>query len=255
VRRAWAVVGSTVAALTLGWGTLQIVSRLAHAESTIELTYAAADVSAVDVQVDSGRIRVVASPNDTVRVTARISHGLSETGHSQVLEGDHLALRGDCNWLLSSFCSVQYTVEVPAGVSVHARTQNDDVVVTGIDGSIDARSGNGDVRVEGGRPQTLRIASSNGTVRATDVRAADVDASSSNGDVHLTLAGVPDSVRARSSNGDVDVVVPEDRTTYAVDAGSGNGGRAVTIRTDPTAPRTITARSSNGDVTVSYPAS
>jgi len=240
------IVGSAVAALTLAWGTLQVVSRLAHAESTIELTYAAGDVTSVDIRVDSGRIRVVASPNDTVRVTARISDGLTATGNSQDLDGGRLVLRGDCNWLLSSFCSVQYTVEVPAGVSVHARTHNDDVVLTGIDGDVDARSSNGDVRVEGGRPGSLRIGSSNGDVRAIDVGAAQVDASSSNGNVQVTLDDAPDTVRATSSNGDVDVVVPEDRSAYAVDAGSSNGGRAVTIRTDPTSSRTIVARSSTG---------
>jgi hypothetical protein len=242
-----------VAALTLVWGSIQVVTQLAHEEQLIEATFAAADVDAIDVRVDDGSIRIVAGTGDEVRVTARVSDGLRATGHSQSLEDGTLVLRGDCPVFFSNFCNVAYTVQVPAGVSVHARTENDDVVVTGVDGPIDARSGNGAVRVEGGAAPYLKLGSDNGTVEADGVRAEEVDASSGNGDVDLTLLVAPSTVRARSDNGDVDVVVPDDPTAYLVEASSDNGSRSVAVRTDPDATRRLVLRSGNGDVTVRYP--
>jgi hypothetical protein len=252
-RRAWRVVGSLVAAGTLLWGTAQVVAQLAHEEEVVEVTYDASAVTSVDARVDNGRIRIVASTGDTVRVTARVSRGLRATGHRQELDGGQLVLRGECSELLNNFCNVDYTVEVPASVSVVARTDNDDITLTGIDGAVDAATDNGAATLEGGRSPKVRLRSDNGPVRAVGVRPAVVDASTSNGSVRLELLVPPEDVQARSDNGDVDVVVPDDPTTYQVDASSGNGDRSVVVRTDPTSDRHIEAHSENGDVTVRYP--
>jgi hypothetical protein len=247
------VVGSVVAAGTLAWGTSTVVAQLAHEEEVVEATFAASRVGSVDARVDNGSIRIVASSSDTVRVTARVSRGLRSTGHRQEVVGDQLVLRGECADLFDNFCNVDYTVEVPAGVSVLARTDNDDITLTGIDGDVDAATDNGVVTVEGGRAPTVVARSHNGSVRALGVRSPRIDASTDNGSVRLELLVAAARVRARSDNGDVDVVVPDDRTTYLVDASSGNGDRSVVVRTDPTSERRIEARSDNGDVTVRYP--
>lgn len=254
-RRAWRIAGTVVAVAGLLWGTLQAVSLLAHSTDTVEVTFSAAGLSTIDVDVDHGRIRVIAADTDEVRVTAHIDNGLVATRHREEVQGDRLVLRGDCTPVLTTFCSVDYTIEAPAGLAVRARNSHDDIVLTGVDGDIDARTSNGDVRIDGGRARVIRLGSSNGDIEARQVRARELTASSSNGDVAVAFAGAPDTVRATSSNGDVEVVLPADAPSYAVDAGSGNGSRAVAVRTDPAAPRTITARSSNGDVTVAYPSS
>jgi hypothetical protein len=247
------VLGSLVAAGTLVWGTAHVVAQLAHEEELVEVAFDASQVTSIDARVDNGSIRIVASSGDTVRVTGRISRGLRATGHRQEVVGDQLVLRGECADLLNSFCNVDYRVEVPSGVSVVARTDNDDITLTGIDGDVDAATDHGSVTVEGGRAQLVILRSDHGSVRATGVRPTQVEATTDHGSVRLELLVAPERVRARSGNGDVDVVVPDDRTTYLVDASSGNGDRTVVVRTDPTTDHRIEARSGHGDVTVRYP--
>jgi hypothetical protein len=63
----------------------------------------------------------------------------------------------------------------------------------------------------------------------------------------------PNTVTASSSNGYVDIVVPDTPVAYRVVAESSNGGTEVAVRTDPSSQRTIVANSSNGHVEVRYP--
>ncbi len=58
---------------------------------------------------------------------------------------------------------------------------------------------------------------------------------------------------ARSDNGSITVLVPdEEGVAYATATSSSNGGVDELIRTDPTAERRIEARSSNGGISLRY---
>jgi hypothetical protein len=250
---AWKVAASVVGALVLVWGTLQVVAQLAHEERTTTTEYGAAGLRALDVQVDSGSITVVGTASDTVTVTAHVSDGLRATSERQTVDGDRLVLRGDCPVFVSNFCDVSYTIEVPAGLAVRARSDDDDIRLNGVEGDVDARTGNGSVTVRGSGAGRLVLGSDNGGVTAVDVRAAQLDAHSDNGDVVVSFRRPPSTVVATSDNGDVQVELPDDATGYAVEVHSDNGSTATSIRTDPSADRTVTARSDNGDVLVTYP--
>jgi DUF4097 and DUF4098 domain-containing protein YvlB len=152
----------------------------------------------------------------------------------------------------STFCNVDYTVEVPARMAVVARTSNDDIRLSGVDGSIDARTDNGRVQVRGSGTAPLRLGTDNGSVVATELRSASVVADSDNGSVELSFVRPPEQVQATTDNGEVTVVVPDDGTAYALDMGTDNGSTAASIRTDPGSSRSIVARSDNGDILVTY---
>src|SRR5690606_31233541 len=99
----------------------------------------------------------------------------------------------------------------------------------------------------------LQASTDNGRVEATGLRSAAVSARSHNGRVSLTFAEAPQVVDATTSNGRVEIVVPDDATPYLVDIDTDHGSTDVGVRTDPTSDRRIHGRSHNGDVTVRYP--
>ncbi len=106
-----------------------------------------------------------------------------------------------------------------------------------------------------GATQNLYGNRSAGSVGATELRSPAVDAKTSAGSVRVSFLVAPESVRARSDAGSVTVNVPEDATTYHVEADTSAGSTRVRVRTDPTSPRSISASSSAGSVTVDYPTS
>jgi hypothetical protein len=251
MNRAWIVVGSVLTVGALVFTTGNIISQLAHDEETVTETFDATDLSAVEVSGSDGSIEVVGGPGDEIRLVADIDHGLRRTGTSQEIEGSTLVLRSSCP-LVSSWCRVDYRLEVPARLAVTARTDNGRITVRDIDGPLEVDADNGSielVRVGG----TIRGSTDNGSLVATGLRSAEVDADSDNGRVSLTFASPPRSVEATTEHGSVEVVVPDDQTIYRVVLGTDLGSSDVGVRTDPDSDRVITARSDVGSVSVRYP--
>jgi hypothetical protein len=246
------VAASITAVVVLLWGLSLAVTQVAHEERTTTSEFDAAGLSTLDVRVDSGSLTVIGTDTDVVKVTARISDGLRSTSERQTVNGDRLELRGSCPAFLSSFCTVDYTVELPARMIVTARLDNDGIRLTGVTGDIDVRSSNGGITVRGSGDGTVLMRSDNGNVTGTDLRAAVVEGHSDNGEVSLGFVDAPRAVEATSDNGDVTVTVPDDASTYAVITSSSDGSTAAPVRTDPGSSRRITAKSSNGDVLVTY---
>jgi len=246
------VAGSLAAVALLLWGLTQAVTQIAHEERTETISYDATGITTLDVAIDSGSLTVVGTDGDQITVTARISDGLRSTSVRREVVGDRLELRGGCPALLSAFCDVAYTVEMPSRIAVRARLGNHSARVSGVVGDLDLHSSNGRVEARGSGTGTVRLHSDNGNVVGLDLRARTVDAHSDNGDVDLTFAAAPGDVKATSDNGDVTIEVPDDGTSYAVDTGSANGSTAAPVRTDPDSDRRIVARSGNGSVLVTY---
>ena len=251
-RTAWKVAACFAAVAVLLWGASTAVTQLAHEERTTTSEFDAAGITTIDVAIDGGSLTVVGADTDRITVTARISDGLRPTSERQELDGDRLVLRGRCPTFLSNFCNVDYTVEVPEGMAVKARLDNDGARLTGVTGDLDIGTENGGVTVRGSGTGVVRLRSDNGSVVATGPRAAEVDAHSDNGRVELSFTEPPTTVEATSDNGDVSVEVPDDGTAYVVDTGSANGSSAAAVRTDPDSDRRIRAASDNGDVLITY---
>ena len=90
-------------------------------------------------------------------------------------------------------------------------------------------------------------------IEATGLRGDVIHADSVNGAVRLSFAEAPSEVRADSSDGEVELVVPDDDATYRVYVDNIVGSIDTAVRTDPRSTRTIEATTDNGSITVRYP--
>jgi hypothetical protein len=249
-RVAWFVVGSVFAVATLAWGAVQVVIVWAHETETIDRTITE-PVRTIDVRAE-GTVRIVGADVDAVRVHAEIDHGLRRTDESAAVEGDRLVLRTDCPVFLSNYCEVDYTIEAPSDVSVVAHSDQGRVTLTDLRGPVDVRTDQGRIEVVRASGD-LRLRADQGRIEVVDSSSPIVDAASDQGRVAIELTAPPLSVRARSDQGSVRVVVPDDDETYAVEASTDQGSTDVAVPTDPASTRVIDIASDQGDVSVRHP--
>ena len=144
---------------SVGWAAFNVVTLVAHEERTEVTTYDAVDVRVLDVDNSNGPVTITgAAEREQITVTARISDGLRETEERQSLVDGVLELRASCPLIGSDWCSVRYTIEVPADIEVRADTDNGRLRVSGVDGAVDLDADNGSVEVAdvGGQPDDRR---------------------------------------------------------------------------------------------------
>jgi hypothetical protein len=245
---AWVFVGVAATLILVGSGVWSVVSVLGRQVRTVHRTYAPA--ATVEVHA-AGSITVRRGTGERIVVTERIERSVSEPRRTSHRDGDRLELHSSCPSIVSSFCSVSYTIELPASTTLELRSVAGGIRVEGIDGPIEARSTAGRVVIVGG-VAPLVLHSSAGGIAVQASRSQQVDASSSAGTVEIDLTRAPDRVEASSSAGGVDLALPPGETPYAVDASTSAGGRDVQVRTDPSSPHRIHVTSSAGDITVRY---
>jgi hypothetical protein len=252
MQRAWIVIGSLATVVALGFGTFNVIEVLAHEEVTETATFEGSGITALDISVENGSVEVIGGEGDEIRLVAEISHGLRRTGHRAEVEGSTLVVRSTCPLVFNTWCDADYHLEVPADLSVTASVDHGRLTVRDVTGTVDADGDNGSVELA---RLTGRVSADtdNGNVTATGLRASTVSADSDNGNVSLTFAEPPDDVRATTSNGNVEVVLPEGDASYRVEVDTSHGGTDVAVRTDPDGDRTVVGRTSNGNVTVRYP--
>lgn len=123
-------------------------------------------------------------------------------------------------------CSVDYRADIPEGIPVSGRTTNGDVDLSGL-GAVHVTDTNGDFGLRG-------------------MRGA-IDVTTTNGSVDV-VASRPQSLKAKSTNGDVTVTVPD--AEYRVEARTTNGDKNIGVRTSPSAAHRLDLETTNGDVTV-----
>lgn len=256
-----------VTAVVIGWGCLLAVDALAIEHHERSQTFAAVPTVRLATH-GGGAVRVVGDGGDRIRVDFRWREGLKPPRVRARLVGDRLVVDTRCAELLNAFCRVDATVHVPRGTAIDgggdtrievvdvggpvALTVEDGAVrVTGAEGPVRVEGDNGSIRVaDSTGPLVLRT--DNGSIRTEGVRAETVEAESANGRIELDLADPPTTVSARTDNGSITVLVPDDGEPYATSLASDNGGTDDPILTAPTADRRITARSDNGSVSVRY---
>jgi DUF4097 and DUF4098 domain-containing protein YvlB len=239
------VVLIAVAVLLFAAGASWAVSWLTRETETRTQTLAAA--SSIEIEGDSGDIRVVGSDRSDIRLTTKQHRSIFGRPHLRASYSDgRLVLEGDCAEIeLWGGCGVSYRLEVPRDVAVHLSTHSGDVSAEDLRGDADLLTRSGDVDVDDVLGK-LRLQTRSGDVDV-DSASPDIDADTRSGDVHVRARN-PTRVRAQTSSGDVHVSVPD--RTYAVQAEAASGDENVDVRRDPRAPRSIDARTSSGDVHV-----
>lgn len=250
-RRVLLVAGTVLGIVAALWAALYVVDLLLSRTETTHETY---DPAATVELVADGHVTVVAAEGD-VEVDRIARGGLTRPTYSVEELGDRLVVRHQCDWWLLWQCSGALEVTLPADTEVVVRTENGDVVASGLARDVDLSSGNGQVEASG-IGGGVGVRSSNGDVSVRDA-GGDVVARTGNGRVEVEDAG--GAVVADSSNGDITVRAAgndvQARTGNGrVDVGDVDGdvsARSSNGRVDVDgATGNVRAETSNGDVTV-----
>jgi hypothetical protein len=273
--RVLTAVGVILAVAMVGLGALFLVDLAMSHTTTSHRSYES--VGSVELVAD-GDVTVHAAEGD-IGVDAIAHSGLRQPTYSADESASRLVVTHRCGWSIAlPRCSGELDVTVPAGTEVVIRTENGDVVASGLAGDVSLRTSNGDVDTTD-LAGTLTAHSSNGDVDITSSQ-ADVETSTSNGRVsvfgvdgsvtadtsngRITIDSVAGDVSANTSNGSVEisavdgdvdaetsngeVTVIGDGEPVALTMSTSNGDETIEGPTDPNAERTVEIRSSNGDV-------
>ena len=252
VRLAWFTPGAILAIAALGWGTYNILSLLAHSEYTSTDTFAASDVASLDMWNENGSMTVNPTDGDEITVVAEVSNGWRSTEVSSRIVGNQLVVRGGCPTFVSPWCWVDFTVEIPADRPMTVTGSNGSVDIRGATGSLDVTTDNGSidlVDVSG----NVRASSDNGRITGRGMTSAVVDTATDNGRIELSFLDPPQTVSARTSNGRIEVIVPDDDVLYRVDLRTSNGSTDNLVRTDPASDHVIELSTDNGSITLRPP--
>ncbi|WP_205718245.1 DUF4097 family beta strand repeat-containing protein [Actinomadura sp. WMMA1423] len=164
--------------------------------------------------------------------------GDKPAGPTHRIENGVLMLRG-----CGSRCSVNYTLELPAGLPVSGSTSNGSIALSKV-GAVDVTTHSGSVQLDG-VAGPVKARTSNGKIRGSGIKGG-VEAETSNGSITLA-PGSPQNVRAKTSNGDITLTMPQGH--YRVSANSSNGDRKLGIQDDSSARYLLDLSTSNGDIT------
>ncbi|MDA1361769.1 DUF4097 family beta strand repeat-containing protein [Glycomyces luteolus] len=242
-RTVWWIVGAACTAVVLLfalavsgawiWSVASPEETDTHSE-----TYAQ-HVAGVDVTIDIGRIDLNASTDGTLVVDRETRWRGEQPEPSESWHGDTFTAVSECDdrfFVISGDeCEYHYTLAMPSGAAAEAESSVGDIRMDGLDGAIDVETSVGDIHGE--------------NLYATETRVE-----SGVGSIHLEYAEVRGDINVIASTGSVEILVPDDGTTFEVVFESGVGEQHIDIATDPSsnADYVISVNSSVGDLTVRY---
>lgn len=184
-----------------------------EAQQTVNQTRTTSATGTVEVHTVGGRVRVVGWTRNQVQVTGTLSSSgqrleVEEDAGSVVVrvvnQGQSYRQRdGKRASGQHGGGEADLEVRVPARKDVEVNAVSANVEVTGIDGTTEAQTVSGGVRVSGGRAREISAASRSGGVDIT-ADAERVEAVSVSGGVRIA-GSVRDRVEANSVSGDVNV--------------------------------------------------
>lgn len=243
-RTVWWIVGAActglvlVFALTVAgfwiWSVASPVDRDTHTETYTQT------VTGVEAEVEVGRIEFTASTDGTLIVDRETRWRGDEPEPDESWSGDTFNAVGECDerFLIvwgGDECEVNYSFAVPSGTAVTAENSVGDIDLDGIDGAID-------------------IEASVGEIEGEDLRATATVVEANVGSVRLEYAEVRGDITITADTGDVEILVPDDGTTYDIEFEAGVGSQDIDIETSASrdADYVITVNTSVGDLTVRY---
>jgi hypothetical protein len=242
-----------VTAVALAWVLVQTVGVLARTTDDIDVRRAADDVDALVVDVREGTVEVRGTDRNEIVVTGTVTSGLTSTRHDERVEDDRFVVSARCSGgPLSTFCSVDHVIEVPAGMPVIVRSAGTAVVLAGLRGTVDVETSDADIDAAELSGPDVRLVTSNAGIRLRGASAPATRVRTSNATVDLSFTDPVEVVDATTSNGPLLVELPDTPDAYAVDLVTSDGTAAAEVRTDPTSRRRISARTDNDDISVRY---
>jgi hypothetical protein len=246
----WVVIGSIFTLLAIALGALTVVGWLGYRTETQTQVYRQ-PITELKIDLGTGNLTLAPGSDNTVTVTRRLHWSFRKPTFEERWDGQQLTVTQNCTGFFAPGpnCGVDYTVQVPAGITVQAVTDTGDINVRDIHGPLDLQTSTGDVSATGASAD-LTVRSNTGDVLVAGA-SAHVDASTNTGNVTLHLTAPPQAVSARSDTGDVMITVPQGGV-YKVQTNVDTGDANVAVTRSDTADRTITAATNTGNIDISY---
>jgi hypothetical protein len=204
-------------------------------------------INRIELNLDAGNITLAPGDSSSVHVARTLHWRTTKPTIVEDISGQTMRVTLTCPQ--QDGCSVDFTIELPAGVTVQAKTQAGDVKITDITGALDITNESGDIRVANAVGE-VRITGDSGQISGTGLRSPVFTAKSDSGDIELAFTDAPQTVEAKTQSGDVTVSVPRTSGNYRVQADTNAGRRTVSVDVNSSSSRSITAQTDAGDVTV-----
>jgi hypothetical protein len=184
-------------------------------------------------------------------------------------------------------CSLDATLEVPAGIGVTLSTEGGNLAIpaftgsvqllTGggdvtagslagtvlvqtsggnlnadsLSGSVDLQSGGGDLNADTVSGGSLQASTDGGNVNVQDITDPDANIGSAGGDVTLTFTQVPRNLQIRTDGGNIRVILPLGTTAYDLQANAEGGNfSGHSVPTDSNSKNSLVLDSNGGDISV-----
>ncbi|GAA5611368.1 hypothetical protein Spla01_02515 [Streptomyces platensis] len=198
-------------------------------------------ITAVRLDSGSGGLTVHGGKGGgTVSVHRAVSyHGDRPQGATHRVKDGVLVLSG-----CGQSCTVDYTVELPAGIPVSGKTSSGAVDLAKV-GPVKLSTSSGDIQLDG-VSGAVDARTTNGEITGRGLSGAQISAETSNGAIDLTPA-TAQNVRAKTSNGAIRLRLP--KGPYRVAAETSSGEEHIGIAQDPAARYRLELTTSNGDIT------
>jgi hypothetical protein len=226
------IVGVPLFLGAVGQGVLTVTGLLARSSEHHQASYAWHG-GTLKLDNDNGNVTVQRSSSTQALTVSYTEHfGLKKPTVSGQLTPAGLQLKAKCpSGIFDNYCSVNYTVLVPAGVPLQLTTGDGAVSFDGVDAAITVHSGDG-------------------KIHGTNLRAAEVNARSGDGSVSLQWATAPEHVKVSAGDGSVNLSVPSGSGPYAITKHLGDGHSDITVAEDPKASRTMVLDMGDGSLGV-----
>lgn len=239
MRRQFRVLGAVLTTV-LGVGGLSACSLL-HGTTFDDDTTLARKITSVRLDNDDGGVTLRGRKDlEKVSVHRKVEYRgdrPEDTAHK--VENGTLVL-GGCG----ANCSVDYTVDLPAGLPVTGATSAGAIELSRV-GDVDVTTDSGHINLS--RITDVAVRTDNGEVTGHGLAGGRIRARTSNGAIKLSPS-TPQNVRAQTSNGSITLTVPQ--AHYRVSAQTDNGDTDIGIPDDPSGAYRLRLETSNGKITV-----
>jgi hypothetical protein len=234
--------------LAVGWGALSVAGLLARVTEHRSATYTG--VHAVDLDVGFESVQIVGAADVTsVSMTRSYSWSIGKPTIGNRRDGDLLSITSSCPFTVGLGCSGHMRLVVPKDLEVRVHGSDGSMTIRDLDGPLDVATSDGSINASNLTGQAT-LHTSDGSVVATGLRSKEVDATTSDGSVRLSFDVAPSTVKAHTSDGSIEVVVPADSKAYNVIATTSDGGREISVPTDPSSARRLELSTSDGSIRV-----
>lgn len=229
-------------ATVLGLGVLAASGCYSATNSTSDSATLTDHVSSIRLDSNSGRVTITGKQGvSQVSLQRTVSYsGSAPAGTTYHVQNGQLVLSG-----CGQYCTVDYTLTVPANLPVSGSTTTGRTTLSGL-GSVGVSTHSGEVDMDTiAGPVTVRT--TNGRIQGRAIKGDHLDAAASNGESNLTLATAQD-VHAQTSNGAITLFTPPG--SYQVTAETTNGHKDIEVPNTGSGQHRLDLHTDNGHITV-----